>query len=85
MTFGMRGIPLHSLATTLGATAALVAVATGAAGAQTGGGHRVYGGSYASYVQCNRAGSLSVGLGLYRRFECDADAAGTHYSLWYVE
>ncbi|MFB7375992.1 hypothetical protein ACFC26_01670 [Kitasatospora purpeofusca] len=84
MTFGMRGIPVRRLAATLGAAVALVAVATGAASARTTD-YRVYGGHYGTYAQCNQAGSLSIALGLYSRFECNPNNLGTSFDLWYVE
>ncbi|MFG2985436.1 hypothetical protein ACGFYQ_29965 [Streptomyces sp. NPDC048258] len=82
MRFGMPGIIPRRLAAGLCAAAALVAASAGAASAAE---YRIYGGAYASYAQCNQAGSLTVGLGLYSRYECNPNDSSSRYLLWYVD
>ncbi|MEU9375878.1 hypothetical protein AB0D94_19120 [Streptomyces sp. NPDC048255] len=82
MRFAMPRTTPRRLAAGLCAAAALVAVSSGAASAEE---YRIYGGSYASYAQCNQAGSLTVGLGLYSRYECNPNDSSSRYLLWYVD
>ncbi|MFJ6721686.1 MULTISPECIES: hypothetical protein [unclassified Streptomyces] len=83
MRFAMPRTAPRRLAAGLCAAAALVAVSSGAASAAEE--YRIYGGSYASYAQCNQAGSLTVGLGLYSRYECNPNDSSSRYLLWYVD
>jgi hypothetical protein len=84
MKFSLPGITPRRLAAGLCAATALVAVSAGAASAQTDG-YRIYGGSYASLTKCREAGSLTVGLGLYSRYECNPSDTSSAYVLWYVD
>ncbi|GAA0321592.1 hypothetical protein GCM10010302_70950 [Streptomyces polychromogenes] len=82
MRFTMPRTSPRRLAAALCAAAALVAVSSTAASAEE---YRIYGGSYAGYAQCNQAGSLTVGLGLYSRYECNPNDNSSRYALWYVD
>ncbi|MEU3315904.1 hypothetical protein ACGFY6_16565 [Streptomyces sp. NPDC048387] len=75
----------RGLAAAVCAATVLLLGAGGAATAQAATpGYRVPGGTYASFSQCVQAGSLSVALGLYSRYECNPAWDGNEYQLFYV-
>ncbi|MFH8409249.1 hypothetical protein ACH4FX_31345 [Streptomyces sp. NPDC018019] len=90
MSFRKLGTRPRKLAAGLCTAAAVMALSAGAAGtanAQSNG-YRVFGGTYPGYSQCVAAGSLSIGLGLYSRYECevaDGSSSSSPYYLWYVD
>ncbi|GAA5063176.1 hypothetical protein GCM10023336_42220 [Streptomyces similanensis] len=63
----------------------LAALLLGGAGAQSAqaADYRIPGGRYDTYVACRTAGSLSVGMGLFSRFECVDNGNGA-FDLFYV-
>ncbi|MFD8979026.1 hypothetical protein [Streptomyces sp. NPDC059564] len=84
MTFNRCGKGTRRLlAAGLCAASAVAVLAAGAGSAQAAG-YRVYGGSYANSDQCVQAGSLSIGLGLYSRYECNP-TWGDRFELYYVD
>ncbi|MCX4631035.1 MULTISPECIES: hypothetical protein [unclassified Streptomyces] len=75
----------RSLAVALCAGTALLLGVGGAATAQAAtAGYREPGGTYPSFSQCIQAGSLSVALGLYSRYECNP-TWNNQYQLFYVD
>ncbi|MCX5148898.1 hypothetical protein AB0C90_22170 [Streptomyces sp. NPDC048550] len=75
----------RSLAVALCAATSLLVGVSGAATAQAAtSGYREPGGTYPSFSQCIQAGSLSVALGLYSRYECNP-SWNDQYQLWYVD
>ncbi|WP_030682243.1 hypothetical protein [Streptomyces rimosus] len=90
MKSSMLGTRSRKLATGLCTAAAAVALSLGAAGTADAqpNGYRVFGGNYPGYAQCVQAGSLSIALGLYSRYECeviDGNSSASPYKLWYVD
>ncbi|OAR27138.1 hypothetical protein A8W25_02380 [Streptomyces sp. ERV7] len=46
-------------------------------------GFRMFGGHYSTYTACSTAGSLSIGMGLFSRYEC-VDDGRDQFDLYYV-
>jgi hypothetical protein len=63
--------------------AALLTLAGSSAAQAAPAGYKVYGGSYNTFQQCVEAGSLSVGLGFYSRYECNSEWG--KFALYYVD
>ncbi|GAA0612868.1 hypothetical protein GCM10010394_48440 [Streptomyces crystallinus] len=63
----------------------LAALLLGGAAAQSAqaADYRYFGGHYKTYDSCRAAGSLSVGMGLFSRYEC-VDNGRDEFDLFYV-